>query len=623
VSTPGLRIGLSESPSQVTVSRGDGVNDLLWSALDRNIAPLQVTFIDDNRLSLPLERLLASRNWLAQALIQHHCPVSFDDRLLDILRRQDAEVHEIDRLLGTRLVLGVHTNLEVLEGSRFVRSLKVFQRRDLAHLLALSHGANFSVPGAGKTTVAYANYEALRTRGVVERMLVVAPLSAFEAWTEEARACLDPAPRVTRLDIRPAPGTEVLLVNYQRLAARYNVIAEWVRRAPTHLVLDEAHRMKRGRNGEWGAACLDLAYLAARRDVLTGTPAPQHPSDFVALLEFLWPGQAARILPRSALAANPSPDVMADVSTRIAPLFVRTRKDELGLRPPRLRVELSDMKPLQQEIYEALRTRMRRAASVAGADAATLARMGAVTMYLLQAASNPGLLAAALGARAAVSPIWPPLAIPADSDLGEHIRRYAEHETPAKFDKLATMVASNVRAGRKTLVWSNFVKNLEGLASGILAPHRPAVIHGGVPPGSTDSAGRTREGELHRFRQDGSCTVLLANPAAMSEGVSLHEVCHDAIYVDRTFNAGQYLQSIDRIHRLGLPPDVETNITFLVHRFTIDETVDDRIRVKADRLSRMLEDANLVTMALPDEDDYGELIDVEDLDALFAHLRRD
>jgi hypothetical protein len=116
--------------------------------------------------------------------------------------------------------------------------------------------------------------------------------------------------------------------------------------------------------------------------------------------------------------------------------------------------------------------------------------------------------------------------------------------------------------------------------------------------------------------------VLLANPAAMSEGVSLHEVCHEAIYVDRTFNAGQYLQSIDRIHRLGLAVGVDTNITFLVHRLSIDETVDDRIRVKADRLSRMLEDANLVTMALPDEEDYGELIDVEDLDALFAHLAR-
>jgi superfamily II DNA or RNA helicase len=622
VITSGLWIGLADSPSYVTVSRGDGVDDLLWRALDRNIAPLQATFVDDEHLVLPLERLLASRNWLAQALTQHGCAVSFDDPLLAVLRRQDAEIHEVDALLQTPLQIDADAELESLASSRFVRSLKDFQRRDLAHLLALSHGANFSVPGAGKTTVAYAKYESLRARGVVERMLVVAPLSAFEAWTEEASACMDPPPRVSRLETRPLPGTEILLVNYQRLTGRYEVLAEWVRAQPTQVILDEAHRMKRGRNGEWGAACLDLAYLAARRDVLTGTPAPQHPSDFVALLEFLWPGQAARILPRSAMAANPAPEVMSDVSARIGPLFVRTRKDELGLRPPRLRVELSDMKPLQQEIYEALRTRMRRVAATGG-DAVTLARMGAVTMYLLQAASNPGLLAPALGASAPAAPTWPPLAIPPDSDLAERIRRYATHETPAKFDKLATMVAANSAQGRKTLVWSNFVENLEGLATGILAPHRPAVIHGGVASFEGRTPGRTRGAELNRFRHDSSCTVLLANPAAMSEGVSLHDVCHDAIYVDRTFNAGQYLQSLDRIHRLGLPPNVETNITFLAHRLTIDETVDNRIRIKADRLARMLEDPNLVTMALPDEDDYGELIDVDDLDALFAHLRAD
>jgi hypothetical protein len=31
----------------------------------------------------------------------------------------------------------------------------------------------------------------------------------------------------------------------------------------------------------------------------------------------------------------------------------------------------------------------------------------------------------------------------------------------------------------------------------------------------------------------------------------LHKVCQNAIYVDRTFNAAHFLQSEDRIHRLG------------------------------------------------------------------------
>jgi transposase-like protein len=145
------------------------------------------------------------------------------------------------------------------------------------------------------------------------------------------------------------------------------------------------------------------------------------------------------------------------------------------------------------------------------------------------------------------------------------------------------------------------------------------VVHGGVPSTSEGAPG-SREHELSRFRGDDDCLVLIANPAAMAEGVSLHHACHDAIYVDRTFNAGQYLQSMDRIHRLGLPPGTETRMTFLVSEGTIDEMVDSRVRVKAERLSMMLSDLNLVTMALPDEEAYGTWIDEEDLGILFGHL---
>ena len=33
----------------------------------------------------------------------------------------------------------------------------------------------------------------------------------------------------------------------------------------------------------------------------------------------------------------------------------------------------------------------------------------------------------------------------------------------------------------------------------------------------------------------------------------------NAIYLDRTYNAAEYLQSRDRIHRIGMPSNVEPN----------------------------------------------------------------
>jgi SNF2 family DNA or RNA helicase len=172
------------------------------------------------------------------------------------------------------------------------------------------------------------------------------------------------------------------------------------------------------------------------------------------------------------------------------------------------------------------------------------------------------------------------------------------------------------------LVWTNFVRNLTTLER-MLGAYQPAVVHGGVPSEvSQPDAPRTREAEIARFRTDPGCGVLIANPAAMIEGISLHQVCHDAIYLDRTFNAGQYLQSVDRIHRLGLAPGVDTNVVFLVTDETIDLTLNSRIEVKA----RNLDDENIATMSLPDDEDYGAPVDVGDdgdLAALFAHMRDD
>lgn len=614
-----LWIGPAVDSAGVSLRRGDGIPAELWNSLGRNIAPESVVTADSHQIVVPVERFLAKRNWLGATLNRYGCTPEVDLGIRTLLDRADREREEVKKALeGAQPALDSEQTRKRLDGTRFIRDLKTFQIRDAGRILSLSHGANFSVPGAGKTTVAYAVYEAEHAAERVARMLVVAPLSAFDAWLGEVEVCFDQAPKIERFEGKITSGTEIVLVNYQRLAANYGVLAEWVLEADCLVVLDEAHRMKRGRDGEWGSRCLDLAHLANRRDILTGTPAPQHPSDFVPLMEFVWPHQSRRILPAETNQKEPSAQTLATISNRLRPLFSRTSKDELGLKAPQIRAEVLEMKPLQEEIYEALRTKMRRALNSSAGERSQIGDLGSVVMYLLEGATNPALLGEALGGEAPELS-WPAEPIPAGSALAEKILEYGRLETPRKFEKLAAVVASNAARGRKTLVWSNFIGNLIELAERVLLPYQPALIYGEIPSGE-DPNKTTRESELRRFREDDRCQVLLANPAAMSEGVSLHMVCHDAVYLERTFNAGQYLQSIDRIHRLGLPATVETRITFLVSAGTVDEAVDDRVAVKAERLGQMLSDRGLATMSLPDEEGYGEWIDVEDVSALFRHL---
>lgn len=572
------------------------------------------------RASVPVSALVRERRRLAGALGFHQSTFIADDQVSQFLRRSVDDARTL-----ARMALGDATekvpNRVLADAPRVIRRPRDFQVADVSKLNALPHGANFSVPGAGKTTVTYMVHAEARRRGRVNRMLVVAPLSAFSAWEEEAAEVLDPAPTVSRFAGGAVPNADVILINYQRVSGAMEVLRAWMSRGDVHLVVDEAHRVKRGTRGEWGRTLAELAPLAARRDILTGTPAPNHPRDLIALLDLLWPdGSATRGLAAASRPSAPSQSALRQVNEQIKPLFVRTTKTQLNLPPMVIKQHPVPMGELQAEVYSALRRRYSGMRELGARDASRFARMGDVAMYLTQAASSPRLLRTGTdGARAYR---FPPLAIPPGSQLAGLVERYGDHEVPPKLEIAARIVADNARAGRKTLLWSNFPANLLDLELQ-LAELQPALVYGGVPSDLDAVPGvRTREREIRRFKEDDGCMVLLANPAAMSEGVSLHRACHDAVYVDRTFNAGQYLQSLDRIHRLGLDEGTETRVTVLTSTGTIDDRIAARLQLKVDQLSRLLDDGPLTSLAFPSDDDIVDFVDDgQDIYEILRHLR--
>lgn len=617
---PALNITL-EDPRTFRVERTDNVHSVLWN----KICAEWGTIGGDPNFSIltPVEVFLSNMEWLKDSCTQFTTGIDWGQTAKDLV---------VERLNEQKSVLNIMSGVNALteeevegrlENGRFIRDLRKFQKRDLGWLLALPNGANFSVPGAGKTTVTYALYEAERLAGKVAQLLVVAPLSAFDAWTVEADDCFDEPPQVFRFDGTEIPETaEVCLINYQRLPDSYDIIAKWLQSKPTQMVLDEAHRMKKGWGGAWGRNSLYLAHVATRRDILTGTPAPQSVKDVVALVDFVWPNQSKRILPPAVFASRPPKNIAAQVGDLIAPLFVRTTKAELDLPAPLLKIIEVPLDGHQRAIYQALKNQYAGDIQISRIDRAQFARMGRIVMFLLEAATNPALLP--FGGKpdpTNMRPIFPMIGTTENTTLTELLQNYPQHEVTPKLQKLHEIVQENATLGRKTLIWTNFVANILML-KGTMNALNPACIFGAVPSEvAKPNADVTREAELDRFRNDPDCLVLIANPAAMSEGVSLHKCCHDAVYLDRTFNAGHYLQSLDRIHRLGMP-DTETRISFLVTKETIDVAVNDRVRGKAEQLGIILEDATISKMALPDDGDTETFIDTGgDLEALFTHLR--
>lgn len=492
--------------------------------------------------------------------------------------------------------------LRRLQAAGFARQLKTHQIRNIRRLAALPAGATFSVPGAGKTTEALATF-AYR-RQPADRLLVVAPKNAFAAWDEQLEECFpNESNRFVRLrggniphDLHDDP--MFMLISYQQMPRSREVITQHLARHRVHVFLDESHRIKAGPARLTANAVLSVSQLPVSKLVMSGTPMPQAVDDLLPQFSFLYPEVQA------------TPD---NVIERMRPIYVRTNKAELGLREPTVMTKAVSMPPLQAELYGYMKSEVARQAALYLNDRTRGAfrNLGRSVTRLLMFVSHPALLSRELE-----------IAKP-----GLLSAVIAEGSGP-KLNYVVRRARELARDGKKVLIWSSFRHNVEFIAA-TLQDLGAVFIHGSVDAGDDDDD-TTREGRIKLFHDDPHVRVMVANPAAASEGVSLHTVCHHALYLDRTFNAAHFLQSMDRIHRLGLPPNEDTTIEIVECSKSVDETVNLRLRSKINAMAAALNDASLRIDPIPmdpqtsDEDELsGGGLDADDVQALLRDLSAD
>lgn len=474
------------------------------------------------------------------------------------------------------------------------RELKEFQLRDLKRLLSLQNGANFSVPGAGKTTVTFALH--LLTHTENQKLLVVGPKSSFTAWGDVVGDCVDDsAPDWVKEpftvlkggyeSVRSSlnSGASRFVINYEQLIVVRELFRNFLAQNNVHLVLDESHRMKGGYSVQRGSVLLGVAPLPERRDILSGTPMPQSSSDLQSQLDFLWPGTGLGI----QIANGRAPRSV------IGNLYVRTTKHDLALPPvERLFIPVG-MGRGQTALYAVVRNEvLRNLSSLKAGSGVDVIRARRSVMRLLQLSVNPVL---AMEAILRDSPS-------VESGIVDQVLEDGPSPKMLAARDLARELADS---GRKTVIWTIFTDTIEQM-EGLLADLNPVSVYGAVPSGEEEDP-TTREGRIKRFHDDPDCMVFIANPAAAGEGLSLHHVCHEAIYLDRSYNTTHYLQSIDRIHRLGLPPDTTTNVyvmqtTAPAGLGCVDHSVSRRLATKMRAMQQLLDDTDLHRIALDEEE---------------------
>ena len=170
-----------------------------------------------------------------------------------------------------------------------------------------------------------------------------------------------------------------------------------------------------------------------------------------------------------------------------------------------------------------------------------------------------------------------------------------------KFIKCSEIINKIIAEGGKVVVWAIFIKTIESLKDYLNSIGIESRILYGSTPVATDSMTEedeayeeTREGIIKEFhKENSSFKVIIANPFAVAESISLHKVCHNAIYIERSFNCAHFVQSKDRIHRYGLKPDIITKYYYLVSKDSIDETIDSRLRIKENRMIELTESSDI------------------------------
>jgi hypothetical protein len=85
----------------------------------------------------------------------------------------------------------------------------------------------------------------------------------------------------------------------------------------------------------------------------------------------------------------------------------------------------------------------------------------------------------------------------------------------------------------------------------------------------------TREQIIDKFLGTNGPAVLVTNPASTSGSISLYSTCHNAIYLDRTYECALFLQSIDRIYHLGLRKGQRVEVNILAEQEGRQRTIDD------------------------------------------------
>lgn len=528
------------------------------------------------------------------------------DRELFINERSNVGI-AIKQQLG--IVFSQFNEYKATVDSQMVRKLREKQMWDSFFMWTMKRAANFSVPGSGKTSSVLGVYSILNFQNQVDRVIMIGPKNSFGSWIDEFKACFEDTKSLNELIIHDYKNLEdkkkallfdsndknLILLNYESIGSLISEITELIKQR-TLLVFDEVHKVK-AMDGIRAQFALEIAKESQYTIALTGTPIPNSYADIYNLLHILFHDEYNEFFGFSERQLkSPTTDDVEIINSKIQPFFCRTTKKQLQVPDANEDIVVaSQASDAENKIFEILLMKYAK-------------NKLALIIRLLQLETNPKLLLNAIENNGEdFSEILDISGEIEDIDYKDYSKEIlsliASIDKTEKFMTCLSLVEALYKQGDPVIIWCIFVDSIFRLQTELESRNiRAGVIYGG-----TES--NNRQDILNAFR-NGEVDVLITNPHTLAESVSLHSVCHNAVYYEYSFNLVHLLQSKDRIHRLGLPKNQYTQYYFVQNHYnhkndgeySLDQRIYERLLEKEDIMLDAIENNVLEQLTSVDDD---------------------
>jgi superfamily II DNA or RNA helicase len=488
------------------------------------------------------------------------------------------------------------------------RNLRERQMWDSFFMYIMKKSCNFSVPGSGKTASILGMYAYMRCKDSVDKIIVICPKNAFGSWIDEFNLCFDGKEKLNLFNIQlykpkekinaltyNSDNANMFLFNYESLSG--NGIVDAVMRLidnRTLLIYDEVHKVK-SVDGKYAEKAIEVAKNANHVVAVTGTPIPNTYLDIYNFLHILFPSEYDDFFgfeTKYLKKVEKKEDILM-INQKISPFFCRTTKQQLNVPEPNKDIIIR-LKANEDEdnLFSILKKKYHK-------------NKLALMSRILQLESAPNLLLKMLKLKDFADII--------DFDRSVNEIDYVDYSEDVKIlignlkksskkQKCIDLVSGLVNDGKTVVVWCIFRDSIKSITdllnkNGIKA--KP--IYGEVCLG--DRLKLIGDFKNRKFQ------VLVTNPHTLAESVSLHTVCHDAVYFEYSYNLVHLLQSKDRIHRLGLKENQYTQYYFLMQEYnnngmfySMDEQIYERLQEKEKTMLEAIDSDSLELLHTDDEE---------------------